>query len=66
MTCDYNNMRAGATLGFMNQDARRMDEVKPSRQDEQVFCQCREVVLALQQALDDTRRQQQEQQKMVV
>lgn len=66
VACDYNNMRAWATLGFMNQDARRMDEVKPSRQDEQVFCQCREVVLALQQALDDTRRQQQEQQKMVV
>ena len=48
MACDYNNMRAWATLGFMNQDARRMDEVKPSRQEEAVFKKCVSVARALE------------------
>ena len=45
--CDYNNFRHYSTLSFMDQDARHMDKVKPSKQDLEFFLQCREVVLAL-------------------
>ncbi len=45
--CDYNSIRHFSTLTFMNQDARQMDKVKPSKQDQPFFLQCREVVLAL-------------------
>lgn len=49
--CDYTSIRHFSTLTFMNQDARQMDKVKPSRQDEAFFLQCREVALALAQEL---------------
>lgn len=45
--CDYRNIRELSTLSFMNQDPREMDKVKPSKNDEQVFYQLREVALAL-------------------
>lgn len=45
--CCYDNMRKLAFLGFMNSDARLMDEVKYSNNDLIEFCCCREVVLAL-------------------
>ncbi len=45
--CDYTNIRHFSTLSFMDQDARQMDKVKPSKQDQDFFLQCREVVLAL-------------------
>lgn len=52
--CEYNNIRALATLSFMDQDARRMDLVKPSKNDEQVFYMLRGVALALHQELQKT------------
>ena len=45
--CDYNNIRRDCALSFMDQDARFMDKVKPSKADQDFFLQCREVVLAL-------------------
>lgn len=45
--CDYNNIRRECVLTFMDQDARCMDKVKPSKADNDFFQQCREVVLAL-------------------
>lgn len=45
--CDYNNIRRECALTFMDQDARFMDKVKPSKADQDFFLQCREVVLAL-------------------
>jgi len=45
--CDYDNIRRMATASFMNQDARQLDSVKPSRMDEPLFAQCRVVVQAL-------------------
>lgn len=49
--CDYRNIREWATLSFMNEDARQMEKVRWSKNDEQVFYQCREVVLALEEAM---------------
>ncbi len=49
--CDYNSIRHFSTLTFMNQDARQIDKVKPNKQDEPFFLQCREVVLALAEEL---------------
>ncbi len=45
--CDYRNIRELATLSFMEQDPRQMDKVRPSKNDERVFWQCREVALKL-------------------
>jgi hypothetical protein len=50
--CDYNNIRRMATASFMNQDARQLDSVKPSRMDEPLFAQCRVVAQALAQELE--------------
>ena len=52
--CDYNNIRALSTLSFMNEDPRRMSEVRYSKNDEGAFFQMREVVLALEQELRKT------------
>jgi hypothetical protein len=53
--CSYNNIRRIVTLSFMNQDARQLNAVKPSRQDEKVFAECRAVVQALAQELEKVR-----------
>lgn len=49
--CDYNNIRPISTLSFMNQDARQLDGVRCSKNDEPVFLQMKGVVLALQEEL---------------
>ena len=49
--CDYNSIRHFTSLSFMNQDATQLDKVKPSKNDEAFFQQCRVVVLALQEKL---------------
>jgi len=54
--CEYNNIRALSTLSFMNEDATRMDTVKYSKADEQVFFQLRAVALALHEELQKTVR----------
>ena len=52
--CEYNNIRALSTLSFMNEDARKLEQVKYSKNDEAVFFQMREVVNALQRELQNT------------
>lgn len=49
--CNNNNIRSITTLSFMDQDPRQMDKVKPSKNDEGFFYQCKEVALALAQEL---------------
>ena len=49
--CDYNNIRPFTTLSFMNEDPRQMDAVRYSKNDESVFLQMRQVVIALQEEL---------------
>lgn len=49
--CDYNNIRLLSTLSFMNQDARELEAVKYSKQDEHIFFQLREVVVELDKEL---------------
>lgn len=43
--------RMTCAASFMNQDARQLNAVKPSRQDEKVFAECRTIVTALAQEL---------------
>ena len=45
--CDYTSIRHFTTFSFMDQDARFLDKVKASKQDNDFFLQCREVVIAL-------------------
>ena len=49
--CEYENIRKGATLSFLNEDARQLEKVRYSKNDEQEFCQMRTVVIALRQEL---------------
>lgn len=49
--CDYRNIREYTTLSFMNQDATKMHKVQPSKNDEKVFGQLREVVQKLAEEL---------------
>ncbi len=49
--CDYSNIRAYATLSFMNEDPRYLEAVRYSKNDEQVFFQMRSVVIALREEL---------------
>lgn len=49
--CDYRNIRELATLSFMNEDARDLDNVKYHKGDEAVFFKMKKVVLALGQEL---------------
>lgn len=49
--CEYNNIRALSTLSFMNEDPRKLEQVKYSKNDEQIFFQMRTVVVALQEEL---------------
>ena len=55
--CEYNNIRGISTLSFMDEDARHLDEVRYSRNDEPVFLQMRGVVIALREELSKTVRQ---------
>ena len=52
--CDYRNIRELSTLTFMKEDARHMDDVKYSKNDEQIFFQMKEVVVALAEELEKT------------
>ena len=45
--CDYNNIRRICSLSFMNEDARHLDKISPSRSETDAYMQCREVVVAL-------------------
>lgn len=52
--CDYRNVRELTTLSFMNEDARHMESVKYSKNDEGVFLELREVAIALEEELQKT------------
>lgn len=49
--CEYENIRKGSTLSFLNEDPRQMDKVRCSKMDERDFSQMREVALALDDEL---------------
>lgn len=53
--CEYNNIRLLSTLSFMNEDARHIENVKYSKNDEQVFFQMREIALELDKELEKTK-----------
>ena len=57
--CEYNNIRPLSTLSFMNEDARYLDKVRYSRDDEPVFMQMRDVVNALRAELVKTHMKKQ-------
>ena len=45
--CSYESIRKICTLSFMDYDARRMDIVRVSKNDQGMFSQCREIALKL-------------------
>ena len=49
--CNYESIRKYCTLSFMDYDVRKMEAVKVSRSDQDVFYQCREIVLKLMEEL---------------
>ena len=51
--CDYRNIREISTLSFMNEDPRQLEQVRYSKNDEQVFFLMKEVVTALAQELHE-------------
>lgn len=52
--CSYESIRKICTLSFMDEDARRMDVVRVSKNDQGMFSQCREIVLKLAEELSRT------------
>lgn len=53
-TCDYRNVRELTTLSFLREDARHLEEVKYSKNDEGVFLEMKKVVKALSEELRKT------------
>jgi hypothetical protein len=51
VACSYESIRKLCTLSFMAYDPRKMDSVKVSRNDQEVFSHCREIVLKLGEEL---------------
>ena len=52
--CSYESIRKICTLSFMDSDARRMDIVRPSKNDQGMFSQCREIALKLAEELGNS------------
>ena len=52
--CSYESIRKICTLSFMDSDARRMDIVRVSKNDQNVFSQCREIALKLAEELGNS------------
>ena len=52
--CSYESIRKICTLSFMNYDARWMDAVRVSKNDQVMFSQCREIALKLAEVLSKT------------
>ena len=52
--CSYESIRKICTLSFMDCDARRMDIVRPSKNDQGMFSQCREIALKLAEELGNS------------
>ena len=53
--CSYESIRKICTLSFMDYDARRMDIVRVSKNDQGMFSQCREIALKLADELGKSR-----------
>lgn len=56
--CDHRNIREWATLSFMDEDATQLEKVRYSKNDEGIYFQCREVVVALRNELQKTEDEQ--------
>ena len=56
--CSYESIRKICTLSFMDCDARRMDLVRVSKNDQSMFSQCREIALKLAEELGNSDLQQ--------
>ena len=52
--CSYESIRKICTLSFMDCDARRMDLVRVSKNDQSMFSQCREIALKLAEELGNS------------
>ena len=52
--CSYESIRKICTLSFMDYDARRMDIVRVSKNDQSMFSQCREIALKLAEELGNS------------
>ena len=52
--CSYESIRKICTLSFMEYDARRMDLVRVSKNDQGMFSQCREIALKLAEELGNS------------
>lgn len=52
--CSYESIRKICTLSFMDCDARRMDIVRVSKNDQSMFSQCREIALKLAEELGNS------------
>ena len=52
--CSYESIRKICTLSFMDCDARRMDIVRVSKNDQGMFSQCREIALKLAEELGNS------------
>ena len=52
--CDYRNVRELTTLSFLSEDARHLENVKYSKNDEGAFLELRKVVKALGEELQKT------------
>ncbi len=52
--CSYESIRKICTLSFMDFDARRMDLVRVSKNDQGMFSQCREIALKLAEELGNS------------
>ena len=52
--CSYESIRKICTLSFMDSDARRMDIVRVSKNDQGMFSQCREIALKLAEELGNS------------
>lgn len=50
--CSYESIRKICTLSFMDYDARRMDTVRVSKNDQGIFSQCREIFLKITAELE--------------
>lgn len=54
LECSYESIRKICTLSFMDEDARRMDAVRVSKNDQGMFSQCREIALKMARELSRT------------
>ena len=52
LKCSYDSIRKFCTLSFMDYDVRNLEAVRVSRNDQDVFSQCREIAIKLIEELE--------------